>query len=122
MTIRARAIALAKQGVRPVEIAAGLGVRAQSVNEALWKARRAGVSLPCFPTGPVPKPKPPRTPTMAERALAMAREEPTPSLAEIAARLGTTKASVTEVLGRARRRGEAVPVFAGGRPRRCEGT
>lgn len=119
-TIRSRAVALAREGMRPVEIAVALGVCPQTVNVVLSKARRSGVPMPSFPRGPVPAARPEKPPTMAARALAAAREQPTPSLAEIAARLGTSKASVTEMLRKARGRGETVPEFGGGRPRRQE--
>lgn len=55
MKTRDRVIALAKQGVAPSEIAVRVQRAPQSVYDYLKKARKDGVKIPRFPTGPKPQ-------------------------------------------------------------------
>lgn len=120
--LRAAAVSLALDGLRPVEIAERLGHKSATVSAALSNARSLGLyvprSLPRYLPG---------APT-SHRAAGVLRQQAMAALVkeglsarEVADRIGTRASSVSSTLSRMRTAGVAVLVGRAGRPRKTRG-
>lgn len=116
--LRAAAVHLTHEGLRPAEIATLLGHKSTTISSTLSRARSAGVDVPLGRPGYLPGAPVPRS-IQAElrrrRVAAMSLDGLSPR--EIASRLGTTPATISVTLSRLRNCGVAVPVGRAGRPR-----
>lgn len=119
--LRAAAVRLALEGLRPAEIAIRLGHKAATVSAALSNARALGLYVPCTPPGYLPGAPTSRRAAGALRHQAMAALVAQGlSAREVAERMGTTPSSVSSTLCRMRASGVPVPVGRPGRPKKTQ--
>lgn len=116
--LRAAAVQLTSEGLRPSEIAELLGHPDGTIRATLARARAAGADVPRGRPGYLsgaPVPRSLAAEIRNRRVAALSVEGLSPK--EIAARLGTTPATISATLSRLRSRDVAVSLGRPGRPR-----